>query len=51
MLQRGNTFLKRLHLCRGKIVKLATKFIADNSVRFSQNYISKLLNLYFFRKC
>ncbi|EEZ97197.1 Translation initiation factor eIF-2B subunit alpha-like Protein [Tribolium castaneum] len=31
MLERGNIFLNRLKQCRAKIVKLATKFIADGS--------------------
>lgn len=36
MLDRGNIFLNRLQQCRAKIVKLATKFIADGSVSFKE---------------
>jgi hypothetical protein len=32
MLDRGHIFLDKLQQCRDKIVKLATKFIADGSV-------------------
>lgn len=37
MLNRGNTFIETLNQARGKIVKSASKFIHDGSVRFNSD--------------